>query len=1318
MSSHVRPGWRVKRRKVRGRGGVVAAIAAVSLASAGLLAGGGAAVADSGGTGGTDGGTGGDGSGVEFYLRTFDDYRVYNEPSQGWGQASIDWWKATIAGDAGTSLSSQLDNDIQSACTDAVNEAIARSNGAASTARVVGLQFSYKPSSPLSDYGVMRSSHQTYYDANFPAAVASGLTPYNYSSSNVDFVNSLFAEAFSERDPASTRLVCVALNSQEPEPLAFQPAVRTQVETKFMEPGPVVDWWEWYAANDAAGNPTTWVEGTTVSGESITYGPLDREYPPGVIPADAPIAVRSHATATGPGRQKVTSEGEITVRGIYTTVVTIDKAKQSPETQARIIDSFTDGFFTEGETSIIEMGVVLSTDVPDGYEAINPGGMSRDCVTLSPPKAGDLWFAEPDGTPIQYPLVGVVGQPSASVQAPGTPLSGNPVSTTKLTFTGYGTQCVDTGTLGASGFYPIQWRTDTAALSDVAKHYLADEFEDIADEPWDPDEIVLVRMTPDVVTATAKLNDAGATDAGFPATTTVDDAVTVSLPAGHKWVNDPASGNPVPYEVGTSAVGVYDMDTEPLTQRPATLADLARELGSATTTFTEPGTKTATHEVTVDGPGAVTIYAHNNPSASTITMPGNAGVEVAVVGYESDIFIPEETVSFREQPGHASESKEMNLPTAAGIAKDDMQVNYLSDHTKFEGGNRFGPDTKVAHVRIYKVDATSFTDPVWTKGYTAQGWLKTGTPFTGEPVWEMEIPATDQNLRNLGMGNYEELFGEQIASEIFEPGAYYAWGYEVEGDDRVIPYSTGVQINEGFYVPPPETPFDPRPSIDIEKTDTGLPPNPGKGMYADALNNKGERDADTPETAKLVGAGSTTEVYFRWENTGNVPLGNITVLDETLDGPAVSEIVWDEPIPEIVPPGYVGTGKATLVLEAGQTHADNVTVTGTPVCAGDDGEYGTDDDVVPGPGPDGKPGTADDVTCDGALDPVGDDDPWHAKATVASIDIEKSSSDFVEPGAGNGSDEPNNRNDAGTDADTPETAVQVAAGDDVEVFFRVTNNGSENLVNIEVADTTLVGDREVAITWDEIPDVLAPGESFTGKGVLPALEAGELHGDEVTVTAEGESSKTPVTDVDQWYGKVPGPGIDVEKSSGAAVAAGLGNGLDQADNRNQDGTDADTEATAVTVKAGESTEIFFRITNTGDEDLTDIRVEDVTIKGDVTVSVDWKDIPEVLKPGESVVIKGTLPELPAGSVHADKVTVTAKAVTSGATVGDEDQWWAGTAAAAVSTAAAGMLAHTGASIGVALALAVLLLAGGTAVLIVRRRRLARVPGAPDSRHLA
>lgn len=124
----------------------------------------------------------------------------------------------------------------------------------------------------------------------------------------------------------------------------------------------------------------------------------------------------------------------------------------------------------------------------------------------------------------------------------------------------------------------------------------------------------------------------------------------------------------------------------------------------------------------------------------------------------------------------------------------------------------------------------------------------------------------------------------------------------------------------------------------------------------------------------------------------------------------------------------------------------------------------------------------------------------------------------------------------GTDAGPVDGDADEAPGLEVrsamEVTVAVTNDGTEPLVDVAVADATDAGPDLVDLscdfsalggpasgtTWD---GPFAPGDSFTCTGTLPALAPGEHHADTATVTATGASSATPVAADDPFHATNP-----------------------------------------------------------------------------------------------------------------------------------------------------------------------------------------------------
>lgn len=200
-------------------------------------------------------------------------------------------------------------------------------------------------------------------------------------------------------------------------------------------------------------------------------------------------------------------------------------------------------------------------------------------------------------------------------------------------------------------------------------------------------------------------------------------------------------------------------------------------------------------------------------------------------------------------------------------------------------------------------------------------------------------------------------------------------------------------------------------------------------------------------------------------------------------------------------------------------------------------------------------------------------------APVPSIDVEKLT---------NGS-----QADLISDGDVPTLVVGAA----VTWTYRVTNDGQADLTNV-----TLVDDQEGTITNitqrlnGNSDNILEPGETWVYETTGTAL-AGNYE-NKATVTAIDDLD-TEVMDMDFSHYIGVSPSIDIEKFT---------NG-NQADNA------ADADVPTITV--GSSVTWLYRVTNTGQADLSNVTVTD-NIQGAVTTIINRLngDTDNILEPGE------------------------------------------------------------------------------------------------------
>lgn len=213
---------------------VAAVIGAGSLAVAPALVAG-AAV----GGGGTGGGGGGGNASSDYWLYTLDHNLAPTGstivPEQGWGQASIDYFNAAMTAQGQWANSGPLDgtpSGLNAACTAAINQAIARSNGAATQARVVQVGVSVGSSGGTTFLG-WGGTYQTMLDWY------NGLTSQNYWQPDIrtttdpaalQAIHDNFTVNIAQTTP---RIVCVALNNLEPAPPGYALSVTTDKANAF-----------------------------------------------------------------------------------------------------------------------------------------------------------------------------------------------------------------------------------------------------------------------------------------------------------------------------------------------------------------------------------------------------------------------------------------------------------------------------------------------------------------------------------------------------------------------------------------------------------------------------------------------------------------------------------------------------------------------------------------------------------------------------------------------------------------------------------------------------------------------------------------------------------------------------------------------------------------------------------------------------------------------------------------------------------------------------------------------------------------------------
>ena len=176
----------------------------------------------SGGIGVHGGGSNVGPSGDILYLQ--DDSNYTDSPTQGWGQASIDYALQAMRNSGykiPTDDSYAIVSRIKSSCTEAINQAVAdKSDGDATQARVIGVAATIADGSDgLVPWGTNPTDFRNRFDANWNALGDKSDDLKGYNATWVKKVYDKFANQIAvtgQQYPTGVQVVCVAVNNQQP----------------------------------------------------------------------------------------------------------------------------------------------------------------------------------------------------------------------------------------------------------------------------------------------------------------------------------------------------------------------------------------------------------------------------------------------------------------------------------------------------------------------------------------------------------------------------------------------------------------------------------------------------------------------------------------------------------------------------------------------------------------------------------------------------------------------------------------------------------------------------------------------------------------------------------------------------------------------------------------------------------------------------------------------------------------------------------------------------------------------------------------------
>lgn len=1202
--------------------------------------------------------------------------------------------------------------------------------------------------------------------------------------------------------------------------LAFQPSVTSNMVTpvKVANGESLADTWDIKATGDYSWEAG--VEVITTGELYWTLNPPPAVIPGGTGAAtltdlkDAVAAVPNKTlvhteTHTSSGEEVYTAGGNLvaTQSGYYWWFVYQDKQLQpSPK---RIVDSYADDAFVQRELRPSTTEFAITSLVEDRF--LNRGQVPTDTVTLTP-NDGSSWMPTPDGAAPVVNLEGVYyGNSDNSNWVLGD--SAQPglteLTTASLTVT-LPTSGLEPVTAPVSGESAVThstygywvWTMEQSNQPAQTQLILS---KDQTDKFGQDSETAVTRMRLRVFSErvseyTDPTSGKGTINEPIVGETApVCDAIWVELedPTKDQWLNLWGTATPVSVVVDTD---LRTNDTPVGVTEPSAVGTLESPIvKSFTNTFTKAGKenqqvichtvmgdkdqygfynfqsgidKTKQLPTHTDYINLEDTYQTDNLTWDIVTQSYVTAAHVTGAwgnnGYESSTWLPNETVSVLKRDPKIKTAARLwdTTNTDAGpntflvddvwqtgwpMGPEDTNRTGAVDHAQWGGLNEWAADEKELTVELWEVSSLTFTPGLTCTAPDSNSRLVASFTAGGRGA----LAAANTYV------GHDQVSGNAFKAE--NDGMAYTFVIKFAGDDRVMPYTSACgepsetkifRTDEAGFV----TQFAEVGTVTTKETaqaqKQGATITPGTVMV-DNLHVWWKDQGDAKPDMSAVTA--RWEFYF-------TPLKNQSEksIVTNVDGDLVYENM------QCIDENLVTKSKESISLRKGP------------------GAYKSPEVTMPeGYGVFGAVEIVEDTT-----DPANPIELHRGTCGIVSetvesvvtpkIDIEKWSTNEGWAQASKG------------DHDTQGDAKELNRKTDEEITFTITNNGTEPLVMVTVTDELIDGVNSIEnLTCDFTPatqadhkgttfpelrpigladwapwaadgveqDPTVPtsgtewngpflvGASFDCKGTVPGLEINDFHANSAEVQGYGQYTGKPVDDKDDWWGKVTAkPSIDIEKWS-------TDEGWEQAALG-----DHDTAEDSKQLEINTPEEITFTITNTGNEPLTKIVVEDKTTDGvgtvenltcdfvtavdpehagatfpDLRAQVDQSWVPfgstkiltweealatvpttgtkwdGALPVGASFDCIGTLTGIPAESFHANNVTVVGIGEFSGTEVDDEDSWWGKTQAEPIVPAPtlprSPDLPWTGAgSVFLYAGIGALLIGAGTALTIVRRRR--------------
>ncbi|WP_371177448.1 SdrD B-like domain-containing protein [Buchananella felis] len=403
-------------------------------------------------------------------------------------------------------------------------------------------------------------------------------------------------------------------------------------------------------------------------------------------------------------------------------------------------------------------------------------------------------------------------------------------------------------------------------------------------------------------------------------------------------------------------------------------------------------------------------------------------------------------------------------------------------------------------------------------------------------------------------------------------------------------------------------------------------------------------DRDTEDAALVLSGLAAQPVKFTVTNTGKGELNNVKVTDQTLAGPALTDLkchingtdiaavngVVTAPADWIFAPQASFDCTATLpAITDAAKHANKATVEATPVAGGDK---------------------------------VSDNDDWHAKRGKVSV------GDYVWFDA--------NKDGLQDASDVPLKDVTLALSRTDDKPAKKIDGSVVTTTKTDAAGKYLFADLEILPAGVKYKVTVAPPVNYepttAGVGTDRAKDSSTDSETAVELPNDGDKDLT----LDFGFVKKP-TGIDIEKYDGAwsGVTFDQDGNAELVDGQPKvlPAGDRDTEDAALVLSGLAAQPVKFTVTNTGKGELNNVKVSDTTIVGpaltDFKCRIDGADVVAVdgvvsapaawvFAPKASFECTATLAAMTDAAKHANTARVEATPVAGGDKLTDSDNWHA------------------------------------------------------------